>query len=81
MTEYKDYPAVEWILFFENTGKNESPILEDVLPADFTIKSDESGIFTLHHADGSHAIITDFQPIETKMALGMKNQESTMNLR
>ena len=30
LTEYKDYPAVEWVLFFENTGDNESLILEDV---------------------------------------------------
>ena len=71
LTEYKDYPAVEWVLSFENknTGDNESPILEDVLPADFAFTSDESGIFTLYHADGSHTVITDFQPLETKMAL------------
>lgn len=72
LTEYKDYPAVEWVLYFENMGENESLILEDILPADLTFTSDESGIFTLHHAHGSHAVITDFQPFEIKMALGMK---------
>jgi alpha-galactosidase len=72
LTEYRDYPAVEWVLFFENTGDSESLILEDVQPADFAFTSDGSGAFTLYHADGSHSVITDFQPLETEMALGMK---------
>lgn len=71
LTEYKDYPAVEWVLLFENAGDNESLILEEVYPADLAFTSDESGVFKLYHAEGSHSAITDFQPYETKMALGM----------
>jgi len=72
LTEYKDYPAVEWVLFFENAGDSESHILQDVLPADFVFTSDRPGIFTLYHADGSRAIITDFQPLKTELASGMR---------
>lgn len=30
MIEYSDYPALEWVLAFENTGYSNTPILEDV---------------------------------------------------
>ena len=28
--EYRDYPTVEWTLYFKNTGKRDSPILADI---------------------------------------------------
>ena len=29
-----DFPALDWVLEFENTGRADTPILEDVLPLD-----------------------------------------------
>jgi len=69
--EYKDYPAVEWVLFFENKGSQESQILEDVQAANVTFTSKVPGNFVLYHADGSRAVITDFQPLETELNSGM----------
>ncbi|MBQ2684477.1 MAG: NPCBM/NEW2 domain-containing protein [Thermoguttaceae bacterium] len=32
--EYLDFPAVEWELFFKNTGSGDTPIIESILPLD-----------------------------------------------
>jgi alpha-galactosidase len=69
--EYKDYPAVEWVLFFENTGSQESPILGDIQAANVTFTNEEPGDFVLYHADGSRAVVTDFQPLKTELTPGM----------
>ena len=29
-TEYSDYPAIEWVVYFENIGAGNTPIIEDV---------------------------------------------------
>ncbi len=70
-TEYKDYPAVEWVLFFENKGSQETPILEAVQAGNFTLTSQVPGRFVLYHADGSHAVLTDFQPHEIELTPGL----------
>jgi len=33
---YADYPALEWVLYFENTGKADTPILQDIQALDLT---------------------------------------------
>jgi len=67
--EYHDFPAVEWTVYFENTGASDTPILKTIrsLNAEFYGGLD-SGDFQLHHADGSTALITDFQPRQTPIA-------------
>ncbi|MCL5102882.1 MAG: alpha-galactosidase [Armatimonadetes bacterium] len=64
-TEYHDFPAVEWVLHFKNSGKSDTPILENVqaLNADIGIFV-KNGDFKLYYAEGSHEKITDFQPLE-----------------
>ena len=69
--EYNDYPAVEWVLFFENKSKQENPILENVQAANVTFTSKDAGGFVLYHADGSSAMATDFRPHETNLTPGM----------
>src|SRR5882762_1327407 len=71
-TEYTDFPAVEWVLYFENKGLVDTPILEQVNAADLTISRGSSGEFTLYHADGCDALITDFQPRQTQLLPGMQ---------
>ncbi len=70
-TVYRDFPAVEWVLSFENTGLADTPILED-LQALHTVlgTQDDVGPCTLHYAEGSHAQITDFQPRTKTLELG-----------
>ena len=33
-TEYKDYPVVEWVAWFTNTGNQPTPLLQDILAMD-----------------------------------------------
>jgi alpha-galactosidase len=68
---YRNFPAVEWVLHFANTGPRDTPILENVLALDADFASSApSGDFTLHYADGSHERITDFRPQEKRLAPG-----------
>ena len=34
---YKRYPAADWVLRFENTGKQDTPIIEDIQALDVTL--------------------------------------------
>jgi len=62
-----DYPAIEWVVHFTNTGAVDTPIIEDVQALDWTCHRDTAGEFVLHHARGSNAAIDDFQPIDTPL--------------
>ena len=62
LTEYTNYPALEWVVFFENKGNDVTPVISNVQVANLTFSAKGVGNFILHHADGSHAQITDFQP-------------------
>ena len=62
--EYSDYPAVEWVIHFKNTGDNDTPILENVQASDFSMTRGDDGEFIIHHAKGSDSRIDDFRPID-----------------
>ena len=70
VTEYSDYPAVEWTVFFKNKGSGTTPIISDVQAADILLSSSAPGDFVVFHADGSRADPTDFHPRETKLIRG-----------
>ena len=56
--EYTKFPAVEWTLYFKNTGKRPTPILEDILALDTSLDRDNEGEFVLHHSNGSpHSLV------------------------
>ena len=46
---YKRYPAADWVLRFENTGKQDTPILEDIQALDVTL-GDRAGQAAGHAA-------------------------------
>lgn len=59
---YLDYPAVEWVVYFENKGSKDTPIIENVQALDISLTRGDSGEFVCHHAFGSNVEIRDFQP-------------------
>ncbi|MCX6560720.1 MAG: alpha-galactosidase, partial [Candidatus Aminicenantes bacterium] len=62
---FPDFPAVEWVMHFKNTGTTDSPILENVLPLDSEISvSGRPGVPVLHYAKGALCSIDDFAPVE-----------------
>jgi alpha-galactosidase len=50
--EFTDYPAVEWTVFFKNTGPADAPILEKIEAIDSTVSAGKSGRAHLHYIDG-----------------------------
>jgi alpha-galactosidase len=69
-TEYSDYPAEEWTLFFENKGTNDTPILSQVNAADVTLHHGSCGEFNLYYAKGCSAQVNDFEPYQTNLTPG-----------
>ena len=65
--EYLDYPAVEWTLYFKNTGSDPTPILENIQALDTRFERSEDGEFILHHSKGSQASPTDFEPFSDRL--------------
>ena len=66
-TIYKDFPAVEWLLEFENSGKSDTPIIENILPADVRLLTGDHEKYILHHALGSNHGINDFMPLKDEI--------------
>src|SRR3990172_8798078 len=67
--EYHDYPAVEWVVYFENSGTQDTPVLSAVQAADYGLTSRSMGPFMLYYANGSSASASDFQPQQAEIEL------------
>jgi alpha-galactosidase len=65
--EYKDFPTVEWTLYFRNAGSEDTPILEQIQSLDTEFARDGSNDFLLHHSVGSPCTPRDFAPLETPL--------------
>ena len=73
---YRDYPTVEWTLYFKNGGASDSPIVEHLRALDLRIKPprDPNVAYQLHHNRGT--VVTtinvpagrsDFEPLVTPL--------------
>jgi len=60
---YRDFPALEWTLYFKNTGATDTPILADIQAIDASFACPEGGEFTLHHIRGDNCTTDSFQPL------------------
>ena len=58
---------MEWTLYFKNGGTADTPILADIQAIDTQFQKAGTGDFVLHHAAGSTASPTDFQPLDTTL--------------
>ena len=70
VTCFTDFPAVEWVLKFSNTSGKNTPLIEKAAVIDQSFVAQGKGDFILHHAKGSNAEKSDFQPIDEKMEPG-----------
>lgn len=70
--EFADFPAVEWVLELVNEGAADTPILEEILPADLMLFPPDAKPFNLHHAKGSDHQRDDFAPLHTEIAAGQE---------
>ncbi len=65
--EYHDFPTVEWTLYFKNSGKAATPIIEKIQALDVRFTRGHYGEFLLHHAVGSPCRPDDYGPLETPL--------------
>ncbi len=68
LVRYKDYPTVEWTLYFKNSGKGPTPIIENIQALDTSLVGDSDGQFRLHYSKGSSAKPTDFEPLAATLS-------------
>ena len=69
-TVFKDFPAVEWLLHFENTGTNDSPILENVQALNAALNTGATQNLLLDQIAGDDASEHSFVPMERELTQG-----------
>jgi alpha-galactosidase len=69
---FADFPAVEWVLRFADTGAADTPIIGDIMPLDVALPLAKETGCVLRHARGSDCKLDDFEPLETALPPGGK---------
>ena len=69
---YADFPVVEWTVYLKNTGKADTPIVENIQGMDVSFKRDGGGGYTLHNMRGDDCSAASYQPIDIPV-----NKETT----
>ncbi len=70
--EYRDFPTLEWTVYFKNTGAADSAILSNVRALDARLERSGQGEFVLHHQKGTFVRADDFEPLTTPLGPGAK---------
>jgi alpha-galactosidase len=71
VTAFKRYPAVEWVLQFENLGTQDTPLLQDVQALDVQLRTGYLGKpVQLRHLTGDVCGERSFLPLETPVEPG-----------
>ncbi len=68
---FKDFPAVEWVLYFENRGKEDTPIIENIKALDVLLATGNvhrEGV--LHQLHGDSCNEDSFLPFDTPLPVG-----------
>ncbi len=65
-TTFKDFPAVEWVMYFKNSGSTDSPILQSIQALDATL-SCPNGAPTIHYSKGAACSMSDFMPMAREL--------------
>ncbi|MEI6466692.1 MAG: hypothetical protein WCQ89_18325, partial [Verrucomicrobiota bacterium] len=66
-TMYADFPVVEWTVWLKNTGKVNTPILENIQGLDASIERDAAGEFVLHGLRGDSCVAESYRPYSLKL--------------
>ena len=60
--EYGDFPTVEWVVHFKNTGTADTPVLSDIQGVDLRLKRIGLGEFVLNHHEGDSCSPESYAP-------------------
>jgi len=67
---YADFPAVEWTVYFRNTGTHNTAILENIQGLDMALQRGTGGEYVLHSNRGDWCAREGYQPWETTLGPG-----------
>jgi alpha-galactosidase len=59
---YPNFPVVEWTVWLKNTGKDNTPMIENIQGLDTTFEREGTGEFVLHGLRGDSCIAESFRP-------------------
>jgi alpha-galactosidase len=70
VTRYSDFPAADWVLHFENSGRKDTPIIADVQALNVTFQSpiSQDTPYILHKTKGAPADPSDYEPSAVTLA-------------
>jgi alpha-galactosidase len=68
--EYRDYPVVEWTVYFRNRGNADTPILQDIRALDVRIEKPPGGDFILRGCKGDDCTPDSYQPYAMTLGPG-----------
>ena len=74
---YRDFPVVEWTLYFKNNGQVDTPILENIQALNSQFPTGNRQFSLLHYADGGYNGPNAYQPHE--VALDRENSDQRFN--
>ena len=62
--EYDDFPVVEWTVHLKNTGKENTPIVENIQGLSVRFERNAGGEFVLHGNRGDSCVAESYRPYE-----------------
>ncbi len=60
--EYGDFPTVEWVARFKNTGTGDTPVISDIQAVDIRLERSGPGEFILNHHAGDDCSPNSYAP-------------------
>jgi alpha-galactosidase len=63
-----DFPAIEWTVYFKNTGTKNTPILKDIEGLDTVFQQAYAGQFVLNGIKGDWCVAESYQPYRLELA-------------
>ncbi|MCL5098404.1 MAG: hypothetical protein M1608_12925, partial [Candidatus Omnitrophica bacterium] len=79
--EWKDFPTVEWTLYFKNEGSENTPILENIQALNLMVNRTTTDEYILHHFDGGGGAPSAYRPNQSVLTTGEQETFSGLNGR
>jgi alpha-galactosidase len=74
IVEYTDFPAVEWTLYFKNTGKMNTGMLQDIRCLDTVFRRGGASEFVLYGNKGEWCAPQSYEPYEMVLGPGAERR-------
>lgn len=68
--EYKDFPVIEWTVYFKNTGMNNTPVLKDIQGLNTDFKRGDESEFILNNIKGDFCTADSYEPYQLILGPG-----------